>query len=268
MSDSRKNIHLEKLTPENEEEVLELLAKDVLLNLTLIADCTQLRSWCDVSVLYEQENIEGVFSLYSDLSLPAIAFHATSNEKLSILFNTYRTKIGDSDFICICGDKQISMLREICKIEESVFECQMVLPSLSEFNYSTSLTPIALDSKSIPSLNKLYELAGNPAWTPNAIDLGPYYGIVDSSGNILSAAGVHYVTKYAAEVGNVATLPEARKLGYASACVEAVVRDLSNITDTIVLHFFAANDAARKLYENMGFVYSKHNPLYFVRGRY
>ncbi|MFW9962687.1 MAG: hypothetical protein ACFFCX_03955 [Candidatus Sifarchaeia archaeon] len=62
------------LTDDLIDDVVNILAKDSLSNITLIADCTQLREWCDIRVLIHDDQINAVFSFYSDLDFLATAF--------------------------------------------------------------------------------------------------------------------------------------------------------------------------------------------------
>jgi predicted GNAT family acetyltransferase len=94
--------------------------------------------------------------------------------------------------------------------------------------------------------------------------LGPFYGIVESNGTIVSVAGVHFATPYGTEIGNIATHPKHRRKGYAAACIKAVVDDVLSTSDLAILHYFAINAPAQSLYERMGFRYSKADPVYFV----
>ena len=97
------------------------------------------------------------------------------------------------------------------------------------------------------------------------MNLGPFYGIVEDNGAVTAVAGVHYVTPYGAEIGNIATHPEHRRKGYAAACLKAVVDEVLKSSKLVILHFFAENAPAQQLYERMGFRYSKADPVYFVR---
>ncbi|TXT54587.1 MAG: hypothetical protein BAJATHORv1_60083 [Candidatus Thorarchaeota archaeon] len=144
----------------------------------------------------------------------------------------------------------------------------MVLQDYSQLKYSDSVKPIKLGNEHISELKNIYRLSGTAAWTPTSLKLGPFWGVFDSNGRLLSVAGVHYVTPYVAEIGNIATRPEGKRKGYASACIAAVVRELIEFTDVIALHFFESNIPAKKLYEKMGFRYTDIQPLYFVQGRY
>ena len=124
--------------------------------------------------------------------------------------------------------------------------------------------PQLLGSDDTEELAELYRLCGTPAWTSEAMKFGPFVGIREEN-KIVSVAGVHFVTEYGAEVGNVATHPDFRGKGYASECVKSVICAIEDKTPVVVLHFFMDNIPAQRLYENMGFKYSEVDPVYFTR---
>ena len=73
------------------------------------------------------------------------------------------------------------------------------------------------------------------------------------------------MTSYGTEIGNVATHPDHKRKGYAAACIKAVVDEVLETSELVILHYFDENVPAKKLYEKMGFGYSEADPVYFVR---
>lgn len=89
---------------------------------------------------------------------------------------------------------------------------------------------------------------------PRMLETGEYVGVV-SGGRLVAVAGVHVVsarTRVAA-LGNIATHPAWRGRGLARAAVARLVASLSKQVDTIGLNVSAANVAAVRLYEGLGF---------------
>jgi len=125
-----------------------------------------------------------------------------------------------------------------------------------------------LSENDIDDLRELYGLSGTPAWTPNALNLGPFFGVRDEDGKVIAVAGVHFVSKYGTELGNIATHPDHRRKGYAQCVVAAATKELLKDSDRVVLHFFGDNRPAQKLYEKMGFVYSSADPVYFTKAEF
>ena len=256
---------IQPLTDRLLDDVLKILAEDSLSNIVLIADCTQLREWCDIRVLIENGRIDAVFSLYSDLDFLATAFWCRNVKALQAIMGDYSDRLVGKEFVAICTREQLDQFGKACVILSPTKERQMVADRTTELQCDCKSTPVKLSMKETDKLKELYRLTGTPAWTPNAMNLGPFYGIVEDDGTIAAVAGVHYVTPYGAEIGNIATHPDYRRRGYAAACLKAVSEEVLEGSERVILHFFADNTPARRLYENMGFVYSEADPVYFVK---
>lgn len=256
---------IEPLSDNDIDEVLEILAKDSLSNIVLIADCTQLRDWCDVRILKNNGKIDAVFSLYSDLDFLATAFWCRNVGSLIEIMADYSDRLVGKEFIAICTEEQLNQFGESCVILKPTKERQMIADRTTELHCECKQSPVKLTIDHVDKLRELYRLSGTPAWTPNAMNLGPFYGIIEDDGTIGAVAGVHYMTSFGTEIGNIATHPDHKRKGYAAACIKAVVDDVLNTSELVVLHYFADNIPAQKLYEKMGFKYSVADPVYFVR---
>ncbi len=247
------------------DDVLSILSEDSLSNIVLIADCTQLKDWCDVRVLVENGRIDAMFSLYSDLDFLATAFWCRNVESLRQIMEDYSERLVGKEFIAICTKEQLDQFGEACVILKPIEERQMIADRTTQLQCDCKTKPVRLSMKDVEQLKELYRLSGTPAWTPNAMNLGPFYGIIEDDQSIMAVAGVHYVTPYGTEIGNIATHPKHRRKGYAAACLKAVVEEVLENSEQVILHYFAENTPAQKLYENMGFEYSKADPVYFVQ---
>lgn len=257
---------IETLSDENIETVLDILSEDALSNIVLIADCTQLRNWCDVRILRNNGRIDAIFSLYSDLDFLATAFWGRNTEFLVEIMEDFSDQLVGKEFIAICTEEQLAQFGEACVILKPIKERQMIADKSTELYCECKQTPVRLSVKHAEQLKELYRLSGTPAWTPNAMNLGPFYGIVEDDGTISAVAGVHYVTSYGTEIGNVATHPDHKRKGYAAACIKSVVDEVLKTSELVVLHYFEENTPAQRLYEKMGFKYSDADPVFFVRG--
>ncbi len=259
-------IEIEPLSDENLNDVLDILSIDPLSNIVMIADCTQLRDWCDVRILRNDGRIDAVFSLYSDLDFLATAFWCRDVESLLEIMNDFSDLLVGKEFIAICTQEQLEQFGEACVILKPIKERQMIADKSTELYCECKQTPVRLSIKYAEQLKELYRLSGTPAWTPNAMNLGPFYGIIEEDGTISAVAGVHYVTSYGTEIGNVSTHPDHKRKGYAAACIKSVVDEVLKTSELVVLHYFEENTPAQRLYEKMGFKYSEADPVYFVRG--
>ncbi|TFF94912.1 GNAT family N-acetyltransferase [Candidatus Thorarchaeota archaeon] len=256
---------IDVLSEDNLQDTLRILAANPLENITLIADCTQLGPWCDVNVLKEGGAIKAVFSLYEDLDFKATAFWSVSSSHLKIIMEEYADRLQDSGFVAICTGSQLEQLKKVCSSIDPIRERQMYTDPSTTLTCRCDTEPARLSRKDAEELKELYNVCGTPAWTPNALELGPFYGIRNGEDRLVSVAGVHYVTSYGAEIGNVATHPQHRRRGYAQACTKAVTQEVLKKSMLVVLHFFTDNHAAQTLYENMGFQYSLVDPVFFVK---
>lgn len=256
---------IEPLSEETISKVLEILSEDTLSNIVLIADCTQLRDWCDVRLLKNDDRIDAIFSLYSDLDFLATAFWCRNVESLIEIMADYSDQLVGKEFIAICTEEQLNQFGEACVVLKPIKERQMIADRMTKLNCECKQTPVRLSIKHADKLRELYRLSGTPAWTPNAMDLGPFYGIIEEDGSITAVAGVHYMTSYGTEIGNIATHPDHKRKGYAAACTKAVVDEVLKTSELVVLHYFDDNIPAKLMYEKMGFQYSEADPVYFVR---
>lgn len=257
---------IEALSESNIDEALEIISEDSLSNIVLIADCTQLRDWCDVRVLKTNGRIDAIFSLYSDLDFLATAFWCRNTSSLRDIMADYSDQLVGKEFIAICTEEQLAQFGDACVIIKPTKERQMIADRTTKLQCECKQTPQRLTMDHAEGLRELYRLSGTPAWTSNAMNLGPFYGIIEDDDTISAVAGVHYMTSYGTEIGNVATHPDHKRKGYAAACIKSVVDDVLKASERVILHYFGDNIAAQNLYEKMGFKYSKADPVYFVKG--
>ena len=99
---------IEPLTDANIDRVLEILSEDPLSNIVLIADCTQLRDWCDVRILRKNGSIDAIFSLYSDLDFLATAFWCRDVESLVEIMEDFSNLLVGKEFIAITTQEPVS----------------------------------------------------------------------------------------------------------------------------------------------------------------
>ncbi|MHA1928459.1 MAG: GNAT family N-acetyltransferase [Candidatus Thorarchaeota archaeon] len=256
---------IEVLDDSNLEGVMDIITKIPLETLTLLADSTQLRDWCDVRILRADGQIEGIFSLYRDLDFLAGAFWCKSSKILQELIIDFGDDLKEKKVVFICTEEQLQCLKEISQSTETILERQMFVDKLSQLNAWGDGIPERLSMNDAKELKTLYGISNTPAWTPNALELGPFFGVRNSNDEIVSVAGVHYLTPCCSEIGNIATHPDYRKKGYASRCTVAVAEELFKKVPLVVIHYFADNKSAQRLYEKMGFVFSNVDPIYFVK---
>ncbi len=256
---------IEQVDESSINDVLEVISELPMHNIILIADVTQLRDWCDVRLIRREGEMRGVFALYQDLDFLAGAFWTHSADALRSLVESYGEVLRGAKMVFICTEKQLESLRAVALEVKALKERQMVMDDPSMLECEETAPTVRLSMDDAEELRELYRICDTPAWTPNALNLGPFFGVRDQQGRIVSVAGVHFVTEYGAEIGNIATHPEHRRKGYAACCVAAATKELLKSSARVLLHFFEENIAAQKLYEKMGFVYSDADPVFFTK---
>lgn len=105
------------------------------------------------------------------------------------------------------------------------------------------------------TLSTFYDEAYPGHWfSPEMLAHGRYFGAF-SGDRLLAAAGTHVLAPASgvAALGNIATLPDRRGLGLATAVTAALCRSLKESISSIGLNVREDNIAARRCYERLGF---------------
>lgn len=85
------------------------------------------------------------------------------------------------------------------------------------------------------------------------LQLGPFVGLRDGSGQLVATAGVEFATPRLAQLAFVKTREESRRQGRARALVAELVRALETPHRVVVLLVQSDNEAAVALYSGLGF---------------
>lgn len=119
----------------------------------------------------------------------------------------------------------------------------------------TRLNPVRLHPGDVGALNALYDMAQAEHFAAYQVEQGIFYGLhVD--GDLVATAGTHVVSQTygIAAVGNVFTHPHHRGRGYATACTDAVIREIVRRgCQDVVLNVNVTNAVAIHVYERLGF---------------
>lgn len=128
----------------------------------------------------------------------------------------------------------------------------------SDYRPADAAGAVRLGGGDLLELEAMFE--GHPdrpdAFHPRQLELGPFYG-VRQSGVLVAIAGVHVLSLAAgvAAIGNVFTLPQARRRGLGGAVSSAVVTDLlKQGVNTVVLNVAMDNAPALRVYRRLGFL--------------
>jgi ribosomal protein S18 acetylase RimI-like enzyme len=122
-----------------------------------------------------------------------------------------------------------------------------------------------LTARDVPALQALYadgESSGESPdfFFPSMVADGVFHGVYEGAA-LVAAAGTHLLAREegAAAMGNVYTRRDRRGRGLGRLVTSAVLGDLAGV-ETIGLNVRADNDAARHLYESLGF--ARHCPFF------
>ncbi|NLI15159.1 MAG: GNAT family N-acetyltransferase [candidate division Zixibacteria bacterium] len=252
------------------EKALQLSLIDPLGNAALIADLTQLYADCSILLKIYDNNPVSLIGYYRDLPFHSISLIADSLTDIHELFEemlNIHPELGDDNIFGLFTNRLACLIGESFDDVEALSELQMVLSNndIPDIPFDTTQYRLErLGASDLVQISHLYSLVPAMAWTPKTLTYGPCYGIYYGD-MLVSIAGVHFSTKWAAEIGNIVTHPKHRRLNLAYACTKAVADDLRGTTENIFLCVMSDNTPAIRLYEKMGFV--THQELFLTRFR-
>jgi ribosomal protein S18 acetylase RimI-like enzyme len=124
--------------------------------------------------------------------------------------------------------------------------------SLSTTPMPPNATSRLLTPADVPEMVALAELTEPGPFRNRTIELGVFYGIFDSA-RLVAMAGQRLHLPEFVEVSAVCTHPDARGRGYARALMAQVIQEMQQRGKTPILHTFADNQPAIRVYEGLGF---------------
>ncbi len=151
-------------------------------------------------------------------------------------------------------------LAEFCELDDHGLHLKMhaTLSGASLSEQSSGVEPLTIEQTQ--DVEKFYRAAYPGNWfDPRMLATGMYFGARDN-GRLIAAGGVHvYSPQYqVAAIGNVATLPEYRGRGLATAVTQAILHALAPRITSVGLNVKADNVAAIACYRKLGFVEVAH----------
>ncbi len=197
-----------------------------------------------------------VFKLYDPPIV--IAVSEPDNEAMPHLLGSIAGQLPDSAMVHL-GPEALGVLDGAFEVSTLVPHWKMALKEPSRLEAVDTSQVRQLNNDDVPRLEALFDAVysgsevGN-IFYPSMLDIGPYFG-VEENGVIVSTAGVHvHSTHYGvAAIANVATHPDARGRGLATAVVARLASELSIGCDHIGLNVAQANAPAISAYRNAGF---------------
>jgi len=187
--------------------------------------------------------------LFRGLSPPALLMIG-ENEGLRAIF---QCELCPKRAYLTCRPEHLSMSREFYRWDETMPMWRMVLRP--ERFPGVERDCVRLVPQQAGQLTELYTLGGGVAFSPEQIERGVFYGILDDDG-LIAVAGTHVIspTYGVAAVGNVFTHPEHRGRGFGTVTTASVASELleRGIRD-IILNVSQDNATAIRIYERLGF---------------
>lgn len=235
-------------------EVVRYLRRSPYRNAHPLSNVTQLRQRCAVVVARSGDAVVGMASHYRDLPFPGLTFVVDLPEALPLLLTALAEAVPalrDSRLTTVIPEARVRQLAACAQIEAVEVEFQMVVEP-ETLREAPSPAVRRLRPEDLPAMNELAALCGLVAWRPAVLGLGPAFGAFDGP-RLAAMAATHFATPDVIEIGNIATHPDYRRRGLASACTSALARACFGLAPRVFLMVLAENEGAVGTYRALGF---------------
>jgi GNAT superfamily N-acetyltransferase len=111
----------------------------------------------------------------------------------------------------------------------------------------------ALHAADVPEMLDLVQRTRPGPFAPRTIELGTYLGVRGERKDLVAMAGERFHPPGYTEISAVCTDDAHRGQGLASRLVQALVRGIHERGETPILHLTQENEAAHRLYDELGF---------------
>jgi ribosomal protein S18 acetylase RimI-like enzyme len=242
------------LSPDNQPAALAYLRASPYRNALPLSNATQLRARCDVLVAAEHGRVVGVGSTYHDLPLSNLTFAARTSEVAGELIGALadrNERLRAGPVIALLPTERRALLARHVRVVDSQVEYQMVVEP-EVLRAPAAHQPRRLAAADLPAMERLARAAGLASWHDRALALGPAFGCFAGE-RLVAMAGTHFATPEVIEIGFVATHPDFRRNGYASACTAALARAAFTLAPRVFLMVLEHNAGAVAAYKKLGF---------------
>ena len=242
------------LSPSNQPAALAYLRSSPYRNALPLSNASQLRPACDVLVAERGGRVQGVISTYHDLPIPNLAFAANASATVGALIAALADRNAglraEPAWALLPADRR-QLLAQHAELISTEIEYQMVVEP-EQLRAPGTHAARRLQAVDTPAMTELAYAAGLSVWHPSALTLGPAFGCV-ADGRLVAMAATHFATPEVVEIGHVATHPEYRRQGYASACTAALAQVGFTLAPRVFLMVLEHNQAALAAYKQLGF---------------
>ena len=247
-------MNISPLTDQNAPAALAYLRAWPYRNALLLANVAQLRARCDVLVAERGARILGLASTYHDLPMPNMVFAAERDDVAAALITALAARnpaLHDAPIMALLPERRFRQLGRIAQIDTHQIEYQL---GVEPETLRPPVAPAAcrLTNDDLPAMTRLAAAVGLAVWHEGALEIGPAWGCFVGS-ELVAMAATHFTTPKIIEIGHVATHPNHRRQGYASACTAALTQAAFALAPRVFLMVLDDNHAARATYRQLGF---------------
>ena len=233
---------------------LEFLRGAPYRNALPLSNVTQLRGRCDVLVAEQNERVIGVASTNHDLPLPNVTFAANHADVVGMLLHELadrNPRLWEEHTYALLPVDRRDQLARFAHIFEAPVEYQMAIEA--ETLRADQRWPVRrLRESDLDAIGELARAAGLTVWHNSTLELGPAFGCF-ADDKLVAMAATHFASADVIEIGHVATHPEYRRRGYASACTAALAQAALGLAPRVFLMVMADNAPALAAYKQLGF---------------
>jgi len=262
-------VELSKAQQQALDDLTEKLKRDPLANPILLADLTQLRTSCDFLVsLKSNAKLRGVLAVTRHLPFTAIAFSdmpaGTLVELMGSALELPQCK--SRVFCCLASSSQRELIKSVSFIRWQIPEFRYARaedasqePLTTKLEEGLELRELSL--KDAEAVASLYDAVPAVAFSPKALELGPWVGVF-SGEDLVGVAGVHFSTPWVTEIGHAATHANFRRKGCARALLSRQIELLKGKTKHITACCFQESPGPQNLLESVDF--KRHGQVWLV----
>lgn len=242
------------LDPTTQPAALAYLRSSPYRNALPLSNTTQLRAACDVLVAQQNGQVLGVASTYHDLPIANLTFAADASATTGALLGALaeRTpRLRSGEVWALLPLDRMQLLAPYVRLQSSEIEYQMVVEP-EVLRVPAGHQPRRLGAADVPQMDALAAAAGLSVWHASALELGPAFGCF-ADNTLVAMAATHFATAEVVEIGHVATHPDYRRMGYASACTAALTKAAFALAPRVFLMVLEHNTPALAAYARLGF---------------
>jgi predicted GNAT family acetyltransferase len=246
------SLSVQRLSSDIEREAcIRWLARHPIEHLMLLGDLyPPLIGVSEIFVAIDDGEIVGVGNLFRGFSTPSVILSESAPIVQRALLATIHQQI-EADWLTICPPASFAVFCQFERPAHVHTEQQMLLQGKILPHLTAPARLFQPHERDL--LDQFYKRNQRFAWTPLMFEMGPYYGVWRDE-QVVAAAGIHFVTPYIAQVGNVFTHPDFRGKGFATATTAAVAYHLQQMEIPIISLFVTTDNLpAIRIYEKLGF---------------